>query len=405
LGGIAVLVGVYFAWANLKTTQEAQKQTQKNQADALQVAQEGQITDRFTKAIDQLGATDDKGNPRLELRLGGIYALERLAQESEKDHWPIMEVLTTYVRVHAPANKIQDKQTGSADAHSSSKNSIPLASKAPNPDIGNSQEDLQAIHSVIGPSVDIQAILTVLGRRQQDFEKGKDEYLNLEQTNLSGADLKSANLKGAHLQSAYLVTAILENAHLEYANLSSSPDNIGQSPNWDTAGADLRGADLFHAHLDYTNLQNTHMGLAQLQFAYLKHADLLNARLEWAQLADADLSNAQLGNAYLVNAILENADLEHASLSYACLENAFLNQANLEGAGLWGANLSGAHLNHAHLEGASLIFADLKRANLSGAHLDHARLEGAHLQDAASLTQEQVNSAIGNKDTELPPGL
>ena len=64
LGGIAVLIGIYFAWANLKTTQEAQKDTQKNQADALKITQEGQITDLFTKAIDQLGS------PNLELRLG-----------------------------------------------------------------------------------------------------------------------------------------------------------------------------------------------------------------------------------------------------------------------------------------------------------------------------------------------
>ena len=73
----------------------------------LKAVQEGQITERFTKAIEQLGAIDDNGKPRLELRLGGIHALERIAQESEKDHWPIMEVLTTYVREHAPIKKLK----------------------------------------------------------------------------------------------------------------------------------------------------------------------------------------------------------------------------------------------------------------------------------------------------------
>src|ERR1700682_3245316 len=43
LGGFAVLIGVYFAWQNINATKE------------------GQITDRFYKAIEQLGATDDKG--------------------------------------------------------------------------------------------------------------------------------------------------------------------------------------------------------------------------------------------------------------------------------------------------------------------------------------------------------
>ena len=100
VGGVAVLIGIYFAWANLKDTQ-------KNQTDTLRVTTEGQITDRFTKAIDQLGATDIQGQPRPELRLGGIYTLERIARESEEDHWPIMEVLTTYVRMQRPFNRLK----------------------------------------------------------------------------------------------------------------------------------------------------------------------------------------------------------------------------------------------------------------------------------------------------------
>jgi len=64
--------------------------------DKLRVTVERHMTDRFTQAIDQLG------NDKLEIRLGGIYALERMAATSEKDHWKIMEVLTAYVREHAP---------------------------------------------------------------------------------------------------------------------------------------------------------------------------------------------------------------------------------------------------------------------------------------------------------------
>jgi hypothetical protein len=80
LGGSAVAIGIYFAWGNLIT------------------AREGQITERFTRAIDQLGAVDKDGNPAIEIRLGGIYALERIVKEPEKDYWPIMEILTAYIR-------------------------------------------------------------------------------------------------------------------------------------------------------------------------------------------------------------------------------------------------------------------------------------------------------------------
>src|SRR5205085_43814 len=98
LGGMVVLVGVYFTWQQLITTQE------------------GQITDRFTKAIDQLGKSDSPSSDEpetkkgltpsreslLAVRLGGIYALERIARDSPRDHWQIMEVLTAYVRQNAP---------------------------------------------------------------------------------------------------------------------------------------------------------------------------------------------------------------------------------------------------------------------------------------------------------------
>ncbi len=68
----------------------------------IEISQEGQITERFTRAIDQLGGVNKKGKKVLEIRLGGIYALERIARDSKKDHWTIMEILTTYVRENSP---------------------------------------------------------------------------------------------------------------------------------------------------------------------------------------------------------------------------------------------------------------------------------------------------------------
>lgn len=53
---------------------------------------QGQLTDRYTTAVAQLG--DDK----LEIRPGGIYALERLAVDSKRDHPTAVEVLSAYVR-------------------------------------------------------------------------------------------------------------------------------------------------------------------------------------------------------------------------------------------------------------------------------------------------------------------
>jgi hypothetical protein len=61
----------------------------------------GQVTERFSKAIDQLGDRGETPSEKLDIRLGGIYALEQIAQDSPELHWPIMEVLAAYLREHA----------------------------------------------------------------------------------------------------------------------------------------------------------------------------------------------------------------------------------------------------------------------------------------------------------------
>jgi hypothetical protein len=62
-----VFVSGYLTWRNVRIAQEN-----------LAVTQQGHITDRFTKAIDQLGATN------VEVRVGGIYALGRIAEDSPR---------------------------------------------------------------------------------------------------------------------------------------------------------------------------------------------------------------------------------------------------------------------------------------------------------------------------------
>jgi hypothetical protein len=113
-GGAALGIGLYYTWrriniaeADLKFTKENLEITKEIAKDNLKVAQEGQITERYTRAVNQLGASDQLGNPAIEIRLGGIYALERIANESEKDYWSIMEILTAYIRKNTSTKDIK----------------------------------------------------------------------------------------------------------------------------------------------------------------------------------------------------------------------------------------------------------------------------------------------------------
>jgi len=65
-----------------------------------------QVTERFTRAIDQLGSE------KLDVRIGAVYALEQIARDSAELHWPITEVLKAYLREHAQPGRDLEAAAG-----------------------------------------------------------------------------------------------------------------------------------------------------------------------------------------------------------------------------------------------------------------------------------------------------
>jgi hypothetical protein len=241
LGGIAVGVGIYFAWGNLKTSREVQ------------------ITESFTKAIEQLG------NEKIEIRLGGIYALERISAQYQKDHWRMIEILTSFVRINSPV-KDEDLTT---------------------------IEEGQPQKAV---SIDTQAVLTIIGRRNYSLFMGESRMINL-----SGLNLQEALFDKANLERAFFCKSNLKNASFPLANLQ-------------------------HSYFEYANASG-----AYFNAAYLKNSGFKGANLEGAQFVGANLRGAKFVGANLKGANLKGANLEGANLK----------GANLEGANLkWARNLS-----------------------------------------------------------------
>jgi hypothetical protein len=175
IGGFGLLLGLYFTWRRVE------------------ISQDQQVTERFTRAIDQLGATDDTtSKPRLEVRLGGIYALERIAWDSPKrDYSTVMEVLTAYVRENTP--QAPGSFEGSSDAASTSNEATAEA------DEGAKQP---APPEPRRPTADIEAILDVLSRAQDSVPEENRTSLDLHEANLQGANLWGAILSSANLQGA-----------------------------------------------------------------------------------------------------------------------------------------------------------------------------------------------------------
>ena len=198
-GAIAVL-GVYYTSRTLALSRQGHD-----------LNRQGQITERFTRAVDQLGSQE------LDVRLGGIYALERLARESRDDHAPIVEILTAYVREHAPWPPRTDAKIGHVSA------------------------DVQAALSVLGRrNVAHDTILGPINLNRTDLQWAVLEEAHLEGVALKDAQLKDARLARANLFRAHLEGTILLRAHLDEANLQS---------------ARLEGANLTQAHLDRARLE------------------------------------------------------------------------------------------------------------------------------------------------------
>ncbi len=164
LGGAAVLLGVYFTFRQLR------------------IARQGQVTDRFTRAVDQLGSTSE------DVQLGGIYALAQISRDSDEERDAIHEILAAYVRNHAPWTQRHD--TGPVD--------------------------VDAIRRLRERAPGVQAAMLVLGRRTRPT----GSPLGLMGTNLQRMRLSDTDIPGgANLAKALFWRSSLINASLGHANL------------------------------------------------------------------------------------------------------------------------------------------------------------------------------------------
>lgn len=185
IGGAILSITAYVGYCNFETGQ-------KN----LKITEDTQVTNRFTKSIEHLGSD------KIDIRLGGIYALEQIAIDSAKHHWTIVEILSAFIREKRPLN------------------------------------------STDPVGIDIQAALTVIGRRKVDQDPN-NKYIDLREINLvrvelQNTDFSKANLRGTNLNNANLNGVKLNNTNLSLANL------IGA----DLSNAHLNGADFKNARLD-----------------------------------------------------------------------------------------------------------------------------------------------------------
>ena len=241
---VAGIIGLTLAgWRSLI----AQKQAE--------TSEKGLQNDRYQKGAEMLG------NETCSTRLGGIYALERLARDHPKTyHEQIMELLSSFARHPTTDTAIE----------------IEYYNKATSKETYHVRPDVyEAVSAILRCKV-----------AQIKNENGSGKNSGSYQTNLSVRYLRSEGPPYINLTNVKLTGADLSDADLSNVDLS----------NVDLSGAELIGAKLIDTKLPGANLTNvnlTNVNLTGAYFAYacLAGASLLNVNLRNADLSDADFSH------------------------------------------------------------------------------------------------------------------
>lgn len=210
----------------------------------VQISRHGQITERITRAVDQLA------HKSVDVRLGGLYALERVARDSYQDRAAITSILTAFVRTHVPL------RAGTAKDH---EHTMPAV-----------DDDLPWMQL---RAEDAQTALYILAYRPRHSDESPP-YLSF--TDLRKARMGRGWWCDLICQHANLAGARLQEAHLERAILN---------------GSDLREAHLVEARLGDAKLIGAHLEGANLQDADLRGTDLTGACLEGAELRGVQTDN------------------------------------------------------------------------------------------------------------------
>lgn len=270
IGGVIAIVTLVLSYAR-----------HRREEGAAALAQDSNLTDRYTQAVDQLGS---KAAP---IQLGGIYALERLARDSEADRQTIADVLAAFLRSTSPV-----KATITED-----------------PPLGAPQA----------------AAALVLGRLQSF---GTAVRIDLTNVNLKRAALANTDFRGAVLMGAHLNATNLNGARLDRADLK---------------GAKFVGTYLVEANLSRVEAVGaTFQGIrgkgANFTKANLAKCSLLKAGVQDADFTDADLRAVT----NMVEAKFAGAQLEGADFRWAKMKGGNFGGARVDGAQLEGAHRDGA---------------------------------------------------------------
>jgi len=317
LGGLFFFVTAYFTWRSLK------------------VSEGKEITGRLSKAIEML--SDEK----TYTRLGGIYILERMVRDSSEDHWAVMKLLCSYIRMRSSSN---ESKKGTETKVS---------------------EDIQSAFEVI-----------INRNIANDTQSLKNRLLDLREVDLSGIEINSVNLSYLRLEGSNLNNSSLHSVkfpkHGEGALHEVSLKN-----------SDLRSADISEACIFEIDFSRSDLSEASFKNSTLQKINLSKCKL-WGTnfIFFGSLEDVNLRGATYTQKTVFPKDFDPKEYQmYLIQPGSILAGLDLSNLDFRVAELQGANLSGSNLSGCNFKYAKLLKANLSNAMLNGADFYGAVLKD------------------------
>jgi hypothetical protein len=133
--------------------------------------------------------------------------------------------------------------------------------------------------------------------------------------------------------------------------------------------------------------------------------ELNNAVLIGFQLHGNNFKNAHIINSDFSNSNLSRTNFSGATTFYSNFSGTNLSKANLTGARFHASDITSANLENATIVRANLAYSDLNDSRLYNANFKDTNLGDADLETSIGLTYEQLEKAVINEFTTLPPRL
>lgn len=245
LGGAVVATGLYFT------------------ARGFSLTRQGHITDRYATAVSQLG------HENLDVRVGGIYALERIARDSAADRSTVIDILATFVREHTRrAYREPSSDRVGADVQAA----VYVLGRRPDPTSDDHRLDFYF------------SGLNDADLSYGNYDRAMFYYSRLDQASFAGASLNDAGLSFCHATGAAFTRAKAVRANFVNASYTRCWFLSADLLEADFHGCDLTGSDFGRRYAE--------RGDPPLPPARLRGANFTSATLDGTILNGVDLSTA-----------------------------------------------------------------------------------------------------------------